>query len=304
MQIQATRSTRPKELQSFQRKAYLFIILGVICLGTGPIFVKFVQATGSLVAFYRLFFAAMLLTAPVLSHNQKNHISLSNESVRWAVLGGIAFAANISLWCTALTLTTASNVTLLDNTAPIWVGLLGWLFLGKKEGWMYWIGLTITFLGVGLLINISSFQINSSQGNGIILGMFSGFTYATYLLLTRKVRGQMDSITYSWLLALSGAILLLLVNFIFGYFTETLSLVDLLLIMLTAIISQIAGWILINYALGILPVANASVILIGQPIITTLLGIIMLNEVPNLIQAIGGIICLAGIWMVQKSNSV
>ena len=169
---------------------------------------------------------------------------------------------------------------------------------------MYWAGLTITFLGVGLLINISNFHFYSLQGNGILLAILSGFTYAIYLLLTRKVRSQMDSITYSWLLACAGAVTLFLVNLVLGYLTEHLSLLNLFLILLTAIISQIAGWILINYALGILPVAIASVILIGQPVVTTILGIMILGEIPNLLQAIGGAICLTGILIVQKSNPV
>ena len=40
------------------KKAMLFIVLGVILLGTGPMFVKFVQSNGILVGFYRLFFAS------------------------------------------------------------------------------------------------------------------------------------------------------------------------------------------------------------------------------------------------------
>jgi drug/metabolite transporter (DMT)-like permease len=285
-----------------RRKAYLFIGLGVLCVGTGPIFVKFIHAAGSLVGFYRLLFASLFLTLPVLIRNQRTKIEISRGAVKWAILGGIAFSVNLGLWSTALSMTTASKVTLLDNTAPIWVGLFGWLLFGKREGWLYWVGLIITFLGAGLMINISHFQINSLQGGGDILGMLCGFTYAIYLILASRTRIRMDGITYSWIVACSGAVTLFLVNLAFGVFSQPLSPESLWLIFAMAISSQVLGWILINHALGLLPVAVASVVLLGQPIVTTILGIFILSEVPSLLQAVGGVICLSGIFIVQKSN--
>jgi drug/metabolite transporter (DMT)-like permease len=287
-----------------RRKAYLFLGLGVLCIGTGPIFVKFIHGSGSLVAFYRLLFAALFLTLPVLIRNHRARVKISSGAVKWAILGGVAFSINVALWVTALSMTTASKVTLLDNMAPIWVGLIGWLLFGKREGWLYWLGLLITFIGAGLMINISNFQINSLQGWGDILGVLCGFTYAIYLILTSQTRSRMDSMTYSWILACSGAVTLFLVNLALGYFSQPLSLNSFILIFAMAISSQVLGWILINHALGVLPVAVASVVLLGQPIVATVLGIFILSEVPSLFQAVGGIICLVGIFIVPKSNIV
>ena len=285
-----------------RRKAYLFLGLGVLCIGTGPIFVKFIHGSGSLVAFYRLLFAALFLTPPVLIRNQRSKVKLSTSSVKWAIVGGVAFSINVALWVTAHSMTTASKVTLLDNMAPIWVGLFGWLLFGKREGWIYWVGLLVTFIGAGLMINISYFQINSLQGGGDLLGVLCGFTYGIYLILTSRTRSQMDSITYSWILACSGTATLLLVNLALGSLTQTISTQSLLLILAMSLSSQVLGWILINHALGLLPVALASVVLLGQPIVATILGILILTEVPSLIQAVGGILCLSGIFIVQRSN--
>jgi drug/metabolite transporter (DMT)-like permease len=285
-----------------RRKAYLFLALGVLCIGTGPIFVKFIHGSGSLVAFYRLLIAALFLTLPVLIRNRRARVIVSKSSVRWAILGGVAFSINVALWVTALSMTTASKVTLLDNTAPIWVGLFGWLLFGKREGWVYWVGLLVTFMGAGLMINLQNIQINSLQGGGDLLGVLCGFTYGIYLILTSRTRSQMDSVTYSWILACSGTVTLFLVNLALGSLSQTLSLQSFLLIVAMSLSSQVLGWILINHALGLLPVALASVVLLGQPIVATILGIFILSEVPSLIQAVGGILCLSGIFIVQRSN--
>ena len=65
--------------------------------------------------------------------------------------------------------------------------------------------------------------------------------------------------------------------------------------------SQVIGWYLVNDALGKLPAAAASVALVGQPLVTTILGIFILKEVPSFIQVAGGIICMIGIIIVQRS---
>jgi drug/metabolite transporter (DMT)-like permease len=288
--------------QDEKRRAYGLIILGVLCIGTGPIFVKFITGPGSLISFYRLLFAALFLTLPVLIRNHKSRKVISKNAVIGAILGGIAFSINVALWVTALSMTTASKVTLLDNTAPIWVGLIGWLLMGKRENWLYWVGLLITFIGAGMMINIIHFQLNSQQGLGDLLGVLCGFTYAFYLLLTSRIRNQMDGVTYSWILACSGTVTLLIFNWVTGYLFQPMTQTSLLLILAMALSSQVLGWILINQALGMLPVAYASVILLGQPIVATLLGILILKEIPSTAQAFGGLLCLVGIFLVQRSN--
>jgi drug/metabolite transporter (DMT)-like permease len=43
--------------------------------------------------------------------------------------------------------------------------------------------------------------------------------------------------------------------------------------------------------------------MVGQPIMTTLLAIPLLGEIPNLIQILGGLIALSGIFIVNQSHT-
>jgi multidrug transporter EmrE-like cation transporter len=56
------------------------------------------------------------------------------------------------------------------------------------------------------------------------------------------------------------------------------------------------------YALGHLPASVVSPTLIGQPILTAILAIPMLGEIPNATQWIGGAVALAGIYIVNQSH--
>jgi drug/metabolite transporter (DMT)-like permease len=287
---------------SLNKKALLSIGIGVLLLGTGPMFVKFVRANGTLVAFYRLLFASVVLTLPVLIGNENQVTSEGKDkSVLWVLLGGSAFAINIGLWCSALNYTSASIVTLLDNTAPVWVGIFGWLVLGKKQNQFYWWGLGLTLAGSILLVGSSSASLNSQQFLGNMLSVASGISYAAYILITQQARRRVSSLKYSWLVSLIGAILLLIFGLAAGSFKQTLSLQGYLLIFLMSLSSQVFGWYLVNDALGKLPAAAVSVALVGQPLVVTVLGIFFLREIPSNLQVIGGITCLIGIVVVQRS---
>ncbi len=292
---------------SLNKKALFGIGVGVLLLGTGPMFVKFIKANGTLVAFYRLLFASVMLMLPVLvSSENKMSASDKDKSVLWVLLGGISFAINIGLWCSALNYTSASIVTLLDNTAPIWVGLFGWLVLGEKQNRFYWWGLSMTLAGSILLVGSSLVSFNNQEFLGNMLSLASGISYAAYILITQQARRMVSSLRYSWLVSSIGALLLFVFGLATGALKQTLSPQGYLLIFLMSLSSQVLGWYLVNDALGKLPAAAASVALVGQPLVVTVLGVFILREIPSFFQIIGGIACLIGIIIVQcsfKKNS-
>jgi drug/metabolite transporter (DMT)-like permease len=287
---------------SQSKKALALIFLGVLLLGTGPMFVKYVHANGVLVGFYRLFFAAAMLSLPAIFLKPKTEKILpSGKGLKWGILGGLVLALNLSLWCTALNYTTASAVTLLDNTAPVWVGLLGWLLLGERQSGRFWLGLLVTIGGAGLMIGWDVFYGSSTQTTGNLIGIASGISYAIYVLITKEARNHMTSLRYTWIETISGTIGLLLVALLAGLFKQPMPGKSLFLIFLMSLTSQVIGYLLINHAVEKLPAAAVSVALVGQPVVTTLLGIVILKEIPSLLQLVGALICLIGIIVVQRS---
>jgi len=103
------------------------------------------------------------------------------------------------------------------------------------------------------------------------------------------------------MVALSGALALAAAAALTGQFRQPLGAHNLLLIFAMALSSQVIAWLLVNQALGQLPAAGASVALVGQPVVTTILGIFLLNEVPSGLQLLGALICLGGILLAQRA---
>jgi drug/metabolite transporter (DMT)-like permease len=290
-------------MSSSAKTGYLSIAFGLLMIGTGPIFVKTIHANGFLVAFWRLVFAAVILTGVLLVRGRgRLRVSLGSDW-KLALTGAAIFTFNMTLWCVALTYVPVANVTLLDNTAPLWVGLLGWLFLRRKMGKAFWVGLALALTGAAVMVVIGDGQGAFLASPGNLLGILCGVSYGVYLLITARVREHIDSLTYTWLLACTGVVILLPVVGFSGLLAPALPFASYGLIFLMSLTSQVIGWYLINHALGHLPTGAAAVTLIGQPVIATALGALLIGEVPSIIKILGGILCLIGIFIVHRFSS-
>ena len=63
----------------------------------------------------------------------------------------------------ALLLTSAATATLLDNTAPIWVGIGAMIFFGERLRWRYWAGLGLALTGAAVVTGFkptAGFRLN------------------------------------------------------------------------------------------------------------------------------------------------
>ncbi len=155
---------------------------------------------------------------------------------------------------------------------------------------------------MGIIVGGDAFS-RSGPGVGDALALTAGVSYAGYLLAMQRIRAKMDTLSSLWIPGLTGALLLLLFNLathqtLWGFPPHVyLSLLEL------GIISQVIGWLAINYALGHLPAAIVSATLLGQPVLTALFAVPLLGEALASRQLLGGLVALAGIYLVNRGFS-
>ncbi len=279
---------------------YAALGMGILSLSLSAMFVRWANAPGPITGFYRLFFSTLILT-PLFIQRQRRGDSIPRAVLIFPVLAGIFTACDFTFWNSSLAFTTASNATLLGNTAPLWVALGAMLIFRETLTRSFWFGLLLA-LGGALLIMGSDFLIHPRLGIGDLMASAAAVFYASYMLSTQRGRQHIDPFRYTWLVGVSASCAALIVNLIlqyplFGYEARTW-----LVFLATAIVSQTIGYISISYALGHLPARVVSPTLIGQPILTTILAIPLLGEIPTALQLAGGVIALAGIYIVNQSH--
>lgn len=281
--------------------AYLALGIGIFSLSFSAMFVRWANAPGPVTAFYRLFFSIFLLL-PFFLPRLKINSSLKSWSIAFPLLAGLFTACDLGLWTASLSYTTAANATLLGNTAPLWVALGTWLILKQKLAGAFWRGLGITLLGA-LLIMGTDFLLHPRFGIGDAMALSTGFFYGGYFLFTEQSRTCFDPIIHIWLVGVGASISLFFVNTALHYPLSGYPAQTWLIFLCTAVVSQLIGYMFLAYALGHLPASVVSPTMILQPIMTTLLAIPLLGEIPSIWQGIGGGIALIGIYVVNESHN-
>jgi drug/metabolite transporter (DMT)-like permease len=280
--------------------AYLALGIGVLALSFSAMFVRWADAPGPVTAFYRMFFSIPML-APFILRRESGNKAIRSRALIFPLLAGVFTALDLALWTTALSFTTAANATLLGNTAPLWVALGTWLILKQKLTNTFWRGLAVTLAGAVLIMG-TDFILHPRFGVGDVMAVFTGFFYGGYFLFTEKSRVHFSPILHIWVVGIGAGLTLFVINIILqnpltGYDTQTW-----IVFLSTALVSQLIGYMALAYALGHLPASIVAPTMVLQPVVTAILAIPLLGEIPNIWQGIGGTIALIGIYMVNQSH--
>lgn len=279
---------------------YAALATGIAALSFSAMFVRWADAPGTITGFYRLLFSTLLLT-PLFLRQQSRRRSPDRNLIVFPILGGLFTAFDFAFWNTSVKFTTAANATLLGNTAPLWVALFTLFILREKLQRAFWVGLTLALAGAALVMG-GDFLSRPTLGIGDLMACAAAVFYASYQLITQRGRMHFDPFRYTWLVCVSATAFMFLINLILGNSFGGYSRQTWLVFLGTAIVSQTIGYLSVTYALGYLPASVVAPTLVGQPILTAILAIPLLGEVPAAIQWIGGAVALAGIYIVNQSH--
>ncbi|HLZ25205.1 MAG TPA: DMT family transporter [Ktedonobacterales bacterium] len=279
---------------------YLMLALGIVCISLSAIFTKQAGVPGTVSAFYRIAIAEVALTLPFARAMARGRVVRDRRVWLLALGAGVFFALDLGLWNTSLLLTSAANATLLGNDAPIVVGLGALILFRERLVGLYWVGLAVALAGMGIIVG-KDLLVHSQLGGGDLLAMSAGIAYAGYLLATQKIRAKMDTLSSLFIPSMAGMIILLGFNLaqhrsLWGFSAHTY-----LVLLALGLISQLVGWLAINFALGHLKASTVSATLLSQPVLTALFAVPMLGEQVTGNQILGGAVALAGIFLVNRS---
>lgn len=298
--IEAVRSSAAPRARSITTQSYLALVAGVMCISFSAIFTKWANVPGPVSGFYRMAIATAVLSTPWLLRQRRSGAA-NPRSWIWGIAGGLWFSANLVLLNSALLLTSAANATLLDNTAPIWVGLGALLIFRERLRGRYWLGLALALAGAAVVTGVNPLAgLRATPGDA--LAFIGAIFYAAYLLNSQRARRDLDTVTYLGLVAATAAVAIFLTAKTMGLPLTGYSTRTYLALLGVGLIPQTAGWLLINYALGHLPASAAVVILLAQPVITGLLSIPLLGEPLTQRQIMGGVLELLGIYLCLRQQ--
>jgi drug/metabolite transporter (DMT)-like permease len=297
----------------------LVITVGILAVSTGSIFVRYAQvyAPSIVIAAYRLGLATLFLAPFTLLKHRSELKGIPGNERTLAIGSGVFLALHFITWISSLEFTSVLSSVVLVSTAPLWVALLSPVTIKEPLTRPILIGMALAFIGV-VCVGVSDVCF-IEQGRlfcptlnefirgqailGDLLALVGAWMAAGYLLIGRRLRVGISLVPYVFLVYGIAAIVLIIVMFFsgqspFGYPPQTY-----VWLILLALVPQLLGHSSFNWALGYLSAAFVSITLLGEPIGSSILAFIFLDETPTVQKVIGAILILAGIFIASRSEA-
>lgn len=279
--------------------AYLALALAVSGIAWSAVLVRWAAIPGPSSAFYRVLIAAIVLVPWRASHRRGTQVS--RRGIALALAGGICFGLDLALYNTAVMRTAATTAQFLGNSAPFFVGLGAWYFFRRRPDAAFWAGLTLAMTGGAAMI-LAHVREDGGIGDpgGDLLALLAAVFFAGYLLIAEHLRAEMDTLTFNTL-AIFGSVAILFILCVAlgaplgGFSARTWASLAAL-----GLVSQLAAYFALVYALGHLPATVTSIGLLTQLPLTAALAALLLDEPVTRAQVLGGALVLAGVYVVNR----
>lgn len=284
------------------------IIVAIIAVSTSAILVSWSNAPSVVKAFYRVLFTTLLLAPFALVRYRDQFRHLSKRDLLAAGITGIALAAHFVTWFESLNHTTVAASVTLVQSQPIFVAIGASLFLGERVTGRMVGGILVATVGIAImslggLLSPAAFSDGALYGNA--LAVVGALMAAGYVLAGRSLRQRVSLVPYVTVVYSVCAVVLLLAALGSG---KTVALTaypptEWVLFLGMAVGPGVFGHTVINWALKYVESSVVSVSLLGEPVGSTLLALVLLAEVPGLQTILGGIVVLSGIYVTSTAHS-
>lgn len=223
---------------------------------------------------------------------------------RLAILSLFCVTLNQLLFIGGLSLTKASNTSLLVVTIPIFTLLISAVAGTERLRVTKVIGILLAAVGVVFLIDPRNASFSSQTTIGDILIILNSFSYAIYIANSKDVitrNGALRSITWIFIFASIvcvplGAVSLFTIDF--AAVTPSVWL----LVLYIAIVATAAPNLLNTWALARVNPSTVAVYIYLQPLIGFTLAAIFLAEVVDIRFVIAALLIFAGVYLTTKRN--
>jgi Predicted permeases len=278
------------------RLSYILLFFGVFALSTSAIFVKLSDAPSTIIAGYRMLFAAVVLLPFLLfSRSCRQELkTLSGKQWLFGLLSGVFLALHYTLWFESLRFTSVASSTVLVTLQPLFAFVGGYVLFGERLTPRAVFGGVLAIAG-SMIIGWQDFQISGTALWGDILAFIAAGVITGYFLIGQGLRKKLSLVPYSVIGYGSSALFLLVYSAFRGFTLTGYSAMNWVWFAGLALISTILGQTVFNWLLRWMSTSTISMSILGEPVGTCILAFFILKQGISLQQGIGILVILTGI---------
>tara|TARA_B100001250_G_scaffold409615_1_gene434326 strand:+ start:828 stop:1700 length:873 start_codon:yes stop_codon:yes gene_type:complete len=285
-----------------QSKIIPLLFVGLLSISASPIVAKSLSSSGTIVAFWRMFLASFFLWS-YSAFYYKNMKSLSNSNKIKTSIAGVLLGIHFILFFEAVKITTIANATFLGTLAPFFTLMIEFAVFKRRYKKMVYLGMSISLLGIFIVL-INGFDLSSKFTLGNIYAILCSLAIGLAFLISEKVRDKEGTIEYTRMLYGVAALTIFIIG---SFYTPTFIVtkkIEILGFIFLAIIPTILGHNIFYYCVKFTTPTIIGSIPLGEPIIASIIAFFLFSELISLNTAIGGALCIYGIFIILKNRLI
>lgn len=255
--------------------------------GLVPLVLKQVEMPTLAFASYRLWIGVALYAVIFTATGRRP----TWATLRVTALGGVFFAADITLTFTAFRLTSVANATIIGALAPVFITLGAVRWFGERLARRDAIVIASSFVGVAL-VAIGSQGSPSWSPVGDVAAALSVLTWSAYWLFSKRARESVDAIDYMASVMLVSAIVVTAMSLVTRTSLRPPDASDWSWIVLIAIVPGLMGHLSVAWSHRYVEAWLGSLLLQSQPVIGSVAAWVLLGERITPLTALGGAVVL------------
>lgn len=185
------------------------------------------------------------------------------------------------------------------SQSPVITAVFAILFLNEKISLYGFLGMLVCVSGMLLIACGENKEFKFYTGVTYIF--ISAIAGAIFSILQKPVLKKYDAIDVTTYTIWSGTLTLLIFSPQLVHDIQHASLASTLSVIYLGIFPGGIAYMTWSYVLSAMPASRAVSFLYFMPVIATLLGWAWLGEVPVILSFVGGLVALAGVWIVNHS---
>jgi len=275
------------------------LAVAVVAVSTSAILIRFSDAPSVVAALYRVALTTAIVAPLAVARHAGQFRTLSARDGGIAVVSGLALAAHFATWFESLAWTSVAASVTLVQAQPVFVAVGAALVLDERVTARMVVGIVVALVGAACMSAVDllggAVLAGARPLYGDALALVGAVTAAGYVLAGRSLRQRLPLLPYVTIVYAVCAAALLAWAAVQGTRLGPYPAHEWTLFLGMAVGPGVFGHTLINWALGHVESSVVSVTLVGEPVGSTLLALVLLGEVPHVVTVLGGAVVLAGI---------
>lgn len=272
----------------------MLICIGILLFSIGPVMFQSADASGQVIAFWRLVFGVCILGAATLVYVRVTGRRPTRAGWLWAVRCGVMFVANQLFFLAALNATSVVDVTLMQVLQPVLVAVLAVRMFGERPGAQFRVWSAVAVAGA---VVVALFGSSGPEGDptGMACAIASIVLFALYFVWSKQARDEID--TWPFLFGVSATSLVIVtITFLFtGDSPRNVTSDDLWLALAIAALPGAIGHFVSTWPLRWVPANVPPLLQLAIPFLASALAWLVLDEAIELGHVIGGALTMVGV---------